>query len=496
MKKTLLCAVFLPLVLNAQDYNGRVGINTNEPKATLEISKEGNSKSKGLIIPRLTASEVKTMTDNGNVGENQNSMMVYITEGFATPDTDKVGKYELIDASGYYYYDHNTTTLENSRWRKVGNGVYTAGKGMKLNNTEFSRTGLEEVTENGKTGWRFIGRNPDYYGNIGVGAVDSSYSNYANDLNGALGYMSFAQGIYARSWGYASIAMGSSAQASNDYRTAIGPNAEASGESSMALGTNAKASGGKSLAIGGFASGDYSLAISGNSEDYPSVRSVMNSIATGKYSIAISNAPGYSKSVASGEWATLIGSGIASGYGSLVLASNIYSSALASGPYSVVIGKGTASGNGSFAVGGTASGLSSFALGYDTVADSSYSTAMGKSNTIEKEPDTELYRYSLNKNRLLVIGNGASLLGRSDAFTILRNAKVGIDINNFETTLSDAKLQVNGAIKISNNPATATNGVYNTSGTMPCNESNYGSIKFENDNFYGCKSTGWVLLNN
>ncbi|MDY3315975.1 FISUMP domain-containing protein [Riemerella anatipestifer] len=63
MKKTLLCAVFLPLVLNAQDYSGRVGINTDKPKATLEISKVAVSptmpatKAQGVLFPKFTSEE-------------------------------------------------------------------------------------------------------------------------------------------------------------------------------------------------------------------------------------------------------------------------------------------------------------------------------------------------------------------------------------------------------------------------------------------------------
>lgn len=45
------------------------------------------------------------------------------------------------------------------------------------------------------------------------------------------------------------------------------------------------------------------------------------------------------------------------------------------------------------------------------------------------------------------------------------------------------KLVVDGAVKIGNT-------------TNACTASNRGTIKYENDNFYGCKSTGWVLLNN
>ncbi|MDY3316608.1 FISUMP domain-containing protein [Riemerella anatipestifer] len=63
MKKTLLCAVFLPLVLNAQDYSGRVGINTDKPKATLEISKVAvgptmpATKAQGVLFPQFTSEE-------------------------------------------------------------------------------------------------------------------------------------------------------------------------------------------------------------------------------------------------------------------------------------------------------------------------------------------------------------------------------------------------------------------------------------------------------
>lgn len=55
---------------------------------------------------------------------------------------------------------------------------------------------------------------------------------------------------------------------------------------------------------------------------------------------------------------------------------------------------------------------------------------------------------------------------------------VGVGVDN-----PTEKLEVAGAVKV----GTTTN---------TCNDSNRGTIKFENDNFYGCKSTGWVLLNN
>ncbi|MDY3318559.1 FISUMP domain-containing protein [Riemerella anatipestifer] len=68
MKKTLLCAVFLPLVLNAQDYSGRVGINTKEPQATLDISKKElntlpSGHTQGVLFPEFSTTERSTFTN-------------------------------------------------------------------------------------------------------------------------------------------------------------------------------------------------------------------------------------------------------------------------------------------------------------------------------------------------------------------------------------------------------------------------------------------------
>ncbi|MRM83847.1 FISUMP domain-containing protein [Riemerella anatipestifer] len=75
MNKTLLCTVFLPLVLNAQDdYKGRVGINTTTPQATLDISKVEVSptmpadKAQGVLFPKLTTAERLTFSPNTKKG--------------------------------------------------------------------------------------------------------------------------------------------------------------------------------------------------------------------------------------------------------------------------------------------------------------------------------------------------------------------------------------------------------------------------------------------
>ena len=55
------------MTANAQVKNGMVGINTDEPRATMHIE-PGVSESKGLIIPRITAAQMKTMTSLAHFG--------------------------------------------------------------------------------------------------------------------------------------------------------------------------------------------------------------------------------------------------------------------------------------------------------------------------------------------------------------------------------------------------------------------------------------------
>ncbi|MDY3319843.1 FISUMP domain-containing protein [Riemerella anatipestifer] len=91
MRKTLLCAVFMPLVLNAQnDYKGRVGINTTEPKATLEISrKELNTLpdgyAQGVLFPEFTTKERLSFSPNTKKGTliyNKDKSCIEIYQGF------------------------------------------------------------------------------------------------------------------------------------------------------------------------------------------------------------------------------------------------------------------------------------------------------------------------------------------------------------------------------------------------------------------------------
>ena len=85
---------------------------------------------------------------------------------------------------------------------------------------------LEKIEgRNFTTGWRILGRKPEYYGNIGRDAFDFSKS-LSSDiiLNtlGATGDFSFAIGYETTAKGYNSFATGLGTLANNKYSTAMG----------------------------------------------------------------------------------------------------------------------------------------------------------------------------------------------------------------------------------------------------------------------------------
>lgn len=109
---------------------------------------------------------------------------------------------------------------------------------------------LEKITENGKTGWRLKGANPDHHGNIGTNAIDLSTSQQNSTTAGAIGYYSFAAGLDVSADGYCSVAIGRNTVTDYDYATAIGLNSRAH-NGSVAIGYHATASPGQyATAIG------------------------------------------------------------------------------------------------------------------------------------------------------------------------------------------------------------------------------------------------------
>ena len=104
-------------------------------------------------------------------------------------------------------------------------------------------SGLEALDEGNGVGWRLIGKDSGFYGDIGSNAVDLSFGGVTSEVHGATGQYATAFGANVEASGYASNAMGSWTNASGNQSTAIGYQTTASGEYATAFGNQTTASG-------------------------------------------------------------------------------------------------------------------------------------------------------------------------------------------------------------------------------------------------------------
>nr|WP_315026706.1 hypothetical protein [uncultured Chryseobacterium sp.] len=114
MKKFLLTATMLVcLSALSKAQQGRVGINTTTPAATLDVvaNTTDNTRPDALLVPRLTRAQLAAK-DAAYVAA-QNGALAFVTtiDGTATTKTTNV------TAVGFYYYDGT-----NSVWVAVGGG--------------------------------------------------------------------------------------------------------------------------------------------------------------------------------------------------------------------------------------------------------------------------------------------------------------------------------------------------------------------------------------
>jgi hypothetical protein len=116
--------------------------------------------------------------------------------------------------------------------------------------TNLTSSGLEALFEGNGIGWRLKGSNPANYGDIGVDAIDLSFSYFSSTENGATGEFSTAMGFETVASGYASFAMGYNTDALGSYSTAMSRNTEASGNYAIAMGYYTKAEAYSSTAMG------------------------------------------------------------------------------------------------------------------------------------------------------------------------------------------------------------------------------------------------------
>lgn len=94
----------------------QVGINTENPKATLQIQKKSDlSFSDGIIFPRISGDSLK-LKDNA-YGLDQNAAMLFVTSAVTAPSL----KTRYVVTPGIYLYDANFTHADTTKgiWKKV-----------------------------------------------------------------------------------------------------------------------------------------------------------------------------------------------------------------------------------------------------------------------------------------------------------------------------------------------------------------------------------------
>lgn len=171
------------MTANAQVKDGMVGINTSEPRATLHIE-PGVSESKGLIIPRITAAQMKTMTSLAHFGADHHAIITYLKEQL--PATDRTGKLADVADPGYYFYNHT-----EAKWKVFGGG----GAEQNFKILSSSVTGVPR--------YNYLTKN------AGIGGNGTSLGTGVNNI--AIGQ----DALYSNTTGYDNIAQGQEALKSN-----------------------------------------------------------------------------------------------------------------------------------------------------------------------------------------------------------------------------------------------------------------------------------------
>lgn len=250
-----------------ENYKGKVGVNTQQPNATLDVVAKNNTGAtiEGLKTPELTGDALKAMTTL--LTEKNNGLVVFVTSAVSEADASTTA----VTVPGYYRF--NVTEYKKGIETSEGSPkLYTERTWVRM-----EPTGLEFVVENGKGGRRLVGADATKYGDIGQLAVDMShqtgekipyttvnsegktvytYHDIITEGNailtqiGATGDYSFvantdntASGQRASAFGYRAVATGSTSFAAGHTNVAEGNQSATFGYRNYTKGTNSAAFG-------------------------------------------------------------------------------------------------------------------------------------------------------------------------------------------------------------------------------------------------------------
>ncbi|MGV0757254.1 hypothetical protein [Empedobacter brevis] len=130
MKKNLFCLLLLSISSLSL---AQVGINTEDPKATLDVVASENDPSKmdGIIAPRITGEKLRAKIYTNQ----QTGALVYVTLADPTPS----GQTSLVTSAGYYYFNGNNSV---NKWLKLSNDEFENWKTTGNLNTNLSKNFL------------------------------------------------------------------------------------------------------------------------------------------------------------------------------------------------------------------------------------------------------------------------------------------------------------------------------------------------------------------
>ena len=539
MNKIIIAALVLSgMTANAQVKNGMVGINTDEPRATMHIE-PGVSESKGLIIPRITAAQMKTMTSLAHFGADHHAIITYLKEQL--PVADRIGKLVDVAEPGYYYYD-NTTGVQ--KWKTFGGGAEQDLRYINGNHlTKDAGIGGNGTSLGSSWGNIAIGPNT-FYGftnpadllggrNIAMGS-DIYYNNGGTmqaSGNTGIGYSLFSMGNGGTLQGINNVALGNSiynlskanAQFTGYSNFGIGQslfylnNGDLTGYNNFGIGqnlfnlNNGDLTGNNNMGIGlnqfspnnGNITGSDNMGI-GNSSLYTYNGNITgaNNMGIGGASISVHTGNlGGTGNMGIGSSSISVHNGDLTGINNMGIGTtSIYINGNFSGHNNLAFGNsamnshGDFTGNNNIAIGqsalrGGASGITgsnNVAIGhagYYNLGEGNGNIAILSGNGIDTPGVMD---------NAIIIGNaswgslqdGTVAIGNSAYGTPILLGSSGNKVGVGGVTTPQTALDVSGAIKVGNE--------YFACDTYQ----HHGIIRFDGVNFYGCTPSGWKQLNN
>jgi len=168
--------------------SGQVGINTNLPKSTLDLTKSTASTPDGLLTVRMTGTELAAK-DN-LYGVDQNSAVVYVTAVPGTPTS----KTSNITTPGFYFYNNGISKWVGLRMPKffympsiLFDTTILGAKTKDLYQLYYNQFNTPQVSSTGASGKiPVLGKNDlEYY----ITYYDTNaFTNVTIDANGVMNY--------------------------------------------------------------------------------------------------------------------------------------------------------------------------------------------------------------------------------------------------------------------------------------------------------------------